>query len=317
MFTKALSHCYLISRKDDVSLSNSQKQHISTLSAYLSQFFSFKSAVAMVCQSICSALRALRLTWIGRFIFFALLLIQCGFLVAYPATYRDVRWIPIFLLYLPALMYWLYCLRTDAWLIRMFFTWGLYIMIALIPSVAVVFATAGDDLDKKKFLGPNTLKVILCITPVLFLFLPNTASDLSEYEEYRGLAERLSIQITIDLFDAVEMLDIVLDERQNKHGIPTAFGRAMVAAACFSFLLSVLQLAENKLNEGKHELHKGLSIVRTGVQMIFVNGVFLVIRMVIFFGYGKEESIFIAKNGIAIYLSALQIYLYYKASRSN
>ena len=268
----------------------------------------------MGCESICSALKAQPLTWIGRFIFFALLLVQCGFLAAYPASYRDIRWIPIFLLYLPALAFWLYCLRTDdAGLIRMFFTWGLYIVIALIPSVAIVFTTAGDDLDKEKFLGPNTLKVVLCFTPVVFLFLPNTASDLSKHEKYRHLASRLSIQITIDLFDAVEMLDIVLDESQNSYGIPTEFGRVMVAAACFSFLLSVFQLAENKLNKGEHDLHKPRAIARNIVQMIFVNLVFLVIRMVIFFKYGKEESIFIAKNAMAIYFSALEIYWISKA----
>ena len=269
---------------------------------------SLKSAAAMGCQSICSAFMALQLTHIGRIVFFALLVTQCGFLTAYPASYIGSRWIPVFLLYLPALVYWLYCLRTDAGLIRMFSTWGLYIVIALIPSVAIVFATAGDELDKEKFLGPNTLKAILCITPVLFLFLPNTASDLSKHEKYRDLASRLSIQITIDLFDAVEMLDIVLDESQNSHGIPTAFGRVMVAAACFSFLLSVFQLAENKLNEGKHDLHKPRAIARNVVQMICVNLVFLIIRMVIFFKYGKEESIFIAKNAIAIYFSVLEIY---------
>ena len=78
--------------------------------------------------------------------------------------------------------------------------------------IATIFAVAGDDLDKTKFLGPNTLKVILCLTPVLFLFLPNTASGLSESDDYRQLALRLTIQVTIDLFDAVEMLDIVLNE---------------------------------------------------------------------------------------------------------
>ena len=111
--------------------------------------------------------------------------------------------------------------------------------------IAIIFALAGDDLDKKRFLGPNTLKVTLCATPLLFLFLVNTASGLSKHEEYRQRASVLSVSITIDLFDSVEMLDIVLDERENSHGISKEFGRAMVAVACLSFLLSILQLGEN------------------------------------------------------------------------
>ena len=292
--------------------------------------------MATIMSFLKEKLKALRLVWIGRFLFFALLMIQCGFHTAYPENYTDdASWIPIFLSYAPALFYWIYCLRTDATLIRMFFTWGLYTVLALVPNIAIIFAVAGDALDKEQLLGPNTLKVTLCITPVLFLFLLNTASDLSKHEDYRQLASKLSIQITIDLFDAVEMLDIVLDESQNSHchasvnftmgmenngtlsflgpqvpshGIPKDFGKVMVAGACFSFLLSLLQLAENKLDDGKHETRERLAIVRNGVQIVFVNLAFLLIRAVIFFKYKKDESIFIAKNGIAIFLSSLEIY---------
>ena len=168
--------------------------------------------------------------------------------------------------------------------------------------------TPGDDLDKKRFLGPNTLKVTLCATPLLFLSLVNTASGLSKHEEYRQLASILSVSITIDLFDSVEMLDIVLDERENSHGISKEFGRAMVAVACLSFLFSILQLGENELENGSHKRSKGVAIARNASQIILVNLPFLIIRLVILFKYKKDESIFIAKNGIAIFLSSLDIY---------
>ena len=254
---------------------------------------------------------------IGRFMFFSLLMIQSGFLAAYPATYQDRDTAALCLLCIPVLVYWIYCLCTEASLLRMFFTWGLYLVVFLIPMIATIFAVAGDELDKTKFLGPNTLKVILCLAPVLFLFLPNTASGLSESDDYRQLAFRLTIQVTIDLFDTVEMLDIVLDENENSHGIPKWFGRLMVAVACFSFLLSLLQMAENKLVDGEVEQWKCLAIIRNVVQMVCVNLVFMVIRLVIFFKYKKEESIFIAKNGIAIYFSALEIYSIRRSQRNQ
>ena len=134
---------------------------------------------------------------VGRFIFFALLMIQSGFLAAYPATYRDQEMAASWLLCIPPLFY---CLCTEASLQRMFFTWGLYLVVFLIPIIAIIFAVAGDDLDKEKFLGPNALKVTLCLTPVLFLFLPNIASDLSGTDDHRQLAFRLTIQVTIDWF---------------------------------------------------------------------------------------------------------------------
>ena len=262
-------------------------------------------------------IKAKPLVAIGRLIFFSLLMIQSGFLSAYPATYQDRKMAALCLLCFPALLYWIRCLCTEASLLRMFYTWGLYLVVFLIPMIATIFAVAGDELDKTKFLGPNTLKVILCLTPVLFLFLPNTASGLSESDDYRQLAFRLTIQVTIDLFDTVEMLDIVLDENENSHGIPKWFGRLMVAVACFSFLLSLLQMAENKLVDGKVEQRKCLAIIRNVVQMVCVNLVFMVIRLVIFFKYKKEESIFIAKNGIAIYFSALEIYSIRRSQRNQ
>ena len=268
-------------------------------------------------ESLWEKIKAKPLVAIGRLIFFSLLMIQSGFLSAYPATYQDRKMAALCLLCFPAPLYWIRCLCTEASLLRMFYTWGLYLVVFLIPMIATIFAVAGDELDKTKFLGPNTLKVILCLTPVLFLFLPNTASGLSESDDYRQLAFRLTIQVTIDLFDTVEMLDIVLDENENSHGIPKWFGRLMVAVACFSFLLSLLQMAENKLVEGEVEQWKCLAIIRNVVQMVCVNLVFMVIRLVIFFKYKKEESIFIAKNGIAIYFSALEIYSIRRSQRNQ
>ena len=45
------------------------------------------------------------------------------------------------------------------------------------------------------------------------------------------------------------------------------------------------------------------AISRNATEIGLVNGPFLVIRLVIVFSYGKDESIFVAKNVIAIILS--------------
>ena len=254
---------------------------------------------------------SVRLVFVGRFVLLALFLIQCGFFAAYPTWYsNNSPWIAVISLYAPAIIYWCHCLKTEAGLIRMFFTWGLYVVFALVPNVGITFGVCEEELDTENFLGPNCLKVILCLTPVLFLFLLNTADDLSENEDYRELAKELSVHISIDLFDGVEMLDVVLDERENNYGLKKGFGIAMITVACFSFVLSLLQMAENKLENGSCQIDKKLAIVRNSIQMVFVNLVFLIIRLVIFIEYKKDESIFIAKNGIAIFLSALEIYYY-------
>ena len=200
--------------------------------------------MAEVLSFLKKIIKSIRLVFVGRFVVFALLLVQCSFFAAYSMWYTDdLRWIAVITLYFPAIFYWFHCLKTDAGLITMFVTWGLFVVVGLIPNIAITFAVCGDELDKKSYLGPNTLKVILCLTPLLFLLLLNTARDLSDYEDNRELARRLSLYISIDLFDAVAMLDVVLDERENHYGISKGFGIVMITVACFSFVLSLLQMA--------------------------------------------------------------------------
>ena len=90
-------------------------------------------------------IKSIRLVFVGRFVVLALFLTQCGFFAAYPTWYTDdLRWIAVIILYAPAILYWGYCLKTDAGLIRMFFTWGLYVLVALVPNIAITFGVCGD-----------------------------------------------------------------------------------------------------------------------------------------------------------------------------
>ena len=113
--------------------------------------------------------------------------------------------------------------------------------------------------------------------------------------------------MAVDLFDGIEMIDIVLEEREHDFGIPQAFSTEMIVLACLSMLVSLWQMAENKLTEEGWNIRFRSAPYRNIVQIVWVNLLFLVIRAVVFFVFGKNESIFIAKNGIAIVLSILEI----------
>ena len=246
--------------------------------------------------------------WGARVIFFALMIIQCFFLAGYPATYKNNRhWYALAASFAPAVIVWI-CLTivSKAKLRRLFFVWGLYIC-ALIPNIATVFLVVGDSLDKDKLLGPNALKMVLCITPLLLLLLLHTADDSDQTDEHRELVSKLSYQMAIDLFDAVEMIDIVLEENEHDFGIPNGFGASMIVLACLCLALSTWQLAENKLAGGETKIRFQTALFRNIVEIVLINLTFLIIRAVVFFKFGKDESIFIAKNGIGIILSALEI----------
>ena len=89
---------------------------------------------------------------------------------------------------------------------------------ALVVNIAMVFGKVGDEIDKTEFLGPNVLKMILCITQLLLLLLLNTGDldDSHENEEEREIFSELCFPMAVDLFDGIEMIDIVLEKKRAR-----------------------------------------------------------------------------------------------------
>ena len=234
--------------------------------------------------------------------------VQCISLAAYPAQYRDnSTWYVLATSFGPAVFLWLISLACKANLRWFFDVWYLYIICALIPNIAIIFFLVGDSVDKNKFLNQNKLKMVLCITPLLLLLLLYSALDSDRNNAHRELVSKLSFQMAIDLIDVVEMIDIVLEENEHHLGIPKKLGKWMVILACFSLLVSTGQLAEYKLIRDKVKIRLKTVVFRNLIQTFHVNLPFLIIRGVVSFKYGKDESIFIAKNGIGIIFSLLKI----------
>ena len=243
--------------------------------------------------------------WVGRVLFFAAL----GFLAAYPAKYKDnSHWYAMSASYGPPAILW-FCLillgRTE--LFPLFFVWTMYIYCALLPNVIVIFGFVAESVSKEELLDPNVLKIMLCLTPLLLLLLVNTADNSHSSEERRELVSMLSVQMAIDLLDTVEMLDISLEDKEHKYDISKGFGIATLVVACLSFFLSPWQMAEIKFLRSQPSRRYRTTLARIIIEMIGVNLAFLIIRVLIFSLYGKDESIFIAKNAIAIILSSLEI----------
>ena len=111
-------------------------------------------------------------------LFFALIITQSVMLAAYPVTYKEhSSWYAVAASQALSVIFWLgLVLFSGVELQRLFYIWGLYIL-GLVISIAIVFVCVGDLLDKRRFLGPSVLKAVLCITPLLLLFLLNTAKD--------------------------------------------------------------------------------------------------------------------------------------------
>lgn len=251
---------------------------------------------------------ALWLVGIGRLFFFVLVGIQAYSLASYPAEYKhEDGFYALVLLYVPALGLWLYIMFNDKKLQWLFAVWICYI-VGFVVFVLIIFGgpePLEDKLDKAKFFGPNILKMTLCLSPVILLLLLSTGTDSIVY---RDLIWQLSLRMALDLFDGVEMLEVIIEENEVSHGVTKSYEKAMLAFVCISFLLSPLQLVEIKLRRfGEWGIDRCRAGLRTTVQIICVNCVFLGLRLYLYRHYGKDASIFIAKNAIIIFLGLFEI----------
>lgn len=284
----------------------------------------------------------------GRITFGIILVVQAIFLACYPGEYENSNWYSLFTVFLPALGAWsLLLYLRKATLRLLLLVWSLYIL-ALIVNIGIIFGLVGDKLGIRKFPSLGVLKGILCLTPALLLLLLHNADDLDRSQERKDLVFKLSFQMAIDLFDVIDMIDIVLDDigRANEAqslstdviatlnktlketllsftlnttgistpeltkslAIPPVFGGVMIGVACFSLVLSIWQWAENKLSSHEPKIQFRTAVARNVLEVIFVNFVFLIIRGVVFFKYGQDDFVFIAKNFIAIIFSILEIH---------
>ena len=247
------------------------------------------------------------LVWLGRLAFFVLYGLQSYSLTSYPAKYKgDDGLYALIVLFIPALGLWIWILCDERNLQWLFAVWPAYVWIALIPLIGIIFG--GDDpienkLDSQVFFGPNVLKMTLCVSPLLLLLLLSTGTDSMSYRELIWL---LSLRIALDLFDTVEMLEVILEENIVSHNIPRRFEYAIISFACISFILSPLQLMEVKTDYGEWKYRKLVSFCHKTLQTLAVNCVFLGLRLALFLEYNKDASIFITKNGIIILLSLFE-----------
>ena len=246
----------------------------------------------------------------GRLLFIALLITQCGLLVGYVFKYKGkgdiIYWLWV-LLFLPGIIAWLVVIN-DGRIRRLWLVWLFYTWFALTPMIGFIFGriVIEDKLNSDSFLGPNVLKTTLCITPSLLLLLLQSTTKRSEYDKYRGPLNELSFTATLDLFDGIEMLEVILDENKTGKGLEIAF----VVFVCIFFVLSPLELFRFKFEEGgEFETRKKALCIRKFFQGL-INLLFIAFRLVLWFKYDRNVPIWLTKNGISVVLLLLRLYLH-------
>lgn len=174
------------------------------------------------------------------------------------------------------------------------YIWLGYTVLFIVDFV-LVFTLVEDRLNEERSPRPVIFEAVLCITPLLLLLLLNTAddNDVKRLGDFKWLCASMTLQV----FDAIEMIDIVVSEKGKGSKIDKVNEIGMIALACTSLLLSALQLVHSVHYKSTGALRDGEKI-RLGlvITAAIINLVSMIIRVVVLVEYGTNETIFIAKN---------------------
>jgi hypothetical protein len=196
------------------------------------------------------------------------------------------------------------CARKDEDVSKVWAIWLAYIVI-FTTSVALIFFQVAEKLEQSHWLSPNVLKSVLCITPALLVLVP----QLTISRSHRKSVLSLSVFAALNIFDGIEMLEIVLMQNERKDfNLDDSLEIVIIVFVCISFIVTSVGLTRNKfVRRGNIVLRDDEDAVcYTLLEILFTNLSFLVLRIIVWVYCGYEASIFIAKNLISLGIGVVE-----------
>ena len=195
-----------------------------------------------------------------------------------------------------------------------FVAWIVY-TVHLVPQIATLFKMKTRVFDDENLaFGGNTLKMNLCLTPMLFLFLIYAHHDAKSLSRRKCYLEKITAAVTLDLFDSVEMLEYLFE----RGSLPTEVETAILVFSCTNIFLPTFALFElkyNKFHDSGEVSPISFRFIYIFSFMFFVNVPFFVLRMILWHKYHLDISVLLAKNALAITLGVLEIFEFYGNQR--
>ena len=165
----------------------------------------------------------------------------------------------------------------------------------LLPLYLLVVHTEQDNL-----FGPKVFFKVLYITPFILLLFLNTAGE--EGTEFHGESRWLFATMSAQIFDAIDMIDNVLNGYRD--GTPIGLEVGMISLASGCLLLAAWEFLELAHHSPGSE--NGAKVYRL-IVLILVSLATLIIRAVVHVDYGWRETTPIVKNVIMICISVSEL----------
>lgn len=259
--------------------------------------------------------RSERLLWLGGLSYVTLYFAQGAVFSILIAEHITSSLGTFFVAYLPSICIFLYFLvryeyaKNDNQVLYIWGIWLIYIVLAFVPIVAVIFGLVVDKIESDEVPGINALRFMLCATPILLILLLNITIS----PEHWKFVITLSVTASLDLFDGIEMLEVILLQHQTGPvflELSTQTTACIIFFSCLNFVVSPLALLQHKLTgnkEGDVKPRKNTTIIKAGIQMVLINLPFLILRVYIWADHHYESSIFLTKNIISLVIGSLEI----------
>ena len=239
---------------------------------------------------------------------------QCLFMASYPAYYEDEgAWYAVSFLFFPAVIMWWCLISIDATLGEVYIFWILYIWLGVVPMIGIVFGKTGDKVENKGFWNGNTLKMTLCITPLLHFLTRHTGIAASDRDVHVTQVSEWSAKAMMNLFDGIELIAVILDENECSHGLSRHFINTLIAFTCISFLWCPIDMLIYEMADvDDYAVHVARDLVQVSFDTIFLG-----LRLGLYLVYGKNTSIFINKNITIIIIYSRRTFNFFFVSQDS
>ena len=186
--------------------------------------------------------------------------------------------------------------------------WLVYSLVLAI-KVGIIFENFAHVLDERDFFGPNTLKMTIASTCLIFMLLVTVHNDATPKSKRALFLATLTHGVAFNILDSITILDILFE--QESHIMLTfKIHKAINFFGCVNLILPFIPLIVlSRTRYGTVEMTTPVHVVHLLASLLALNLPLFIIRLWLWHALHKDISIFLIKNiyGIAMVLKEVWV----------
>ncbi len=180
-----------------------------------------------------------------------------------------------------------------------YMAWFLYSLL-LAVRVGIIFEDCVEYLDEENVFGPNTLKVMIALSGIIFILLVCTHHDAESSSPRYTFIQNIMHSVTLDILDTVTILNLLFVQ-ESKIFFTFSMHRVINGIACINLIIPTMPLIVlSRTRFGEKSMSSNLKTAHTFLNLCVVNLPMFIIRMYVWHQLNKDISVFVVKNVLGI-----------------